>query len=156
MMVAISSEIKINWAHVLFQTIAAMVSTPGKQSQGSGAQRGRGVIAGARGTTAQAEEADKAMTEQSAQELIAALATRTELNAVRNAHPKAHASRRTHAQTFLKSFELQQLHVSTPALIQRLNWVANERAKQGKSSATKIVKNKGWMRWKSAVENHGE
>ncbi|KZV44607.1 hypothetical protein F511_41899 [Dorcoceras hygrometricum] len=63
------------------------------------------------------------------------------------------AEKRTH-RLFLKSFELQQLHVSTPALIQRLNWVANERAKQGKSSATKIVKNKGWMRWKSAVENH--
>ncbi|KZV26524.1 beta-adaptin-like protein A [Dorcoceras hygrometricum] len=31
-----------------------------------------------------------------------ALATRTELNSIRNAHPKAHASRRTHVQTFLK------------------------------------------------------
>ncbi|KZV39396.1 hypothetical protein F511_43053 [Dorcoceras hygrometricum] len=59
-----------------------------------------------------------------------ALATRTELNSNRNAHPKAHASRRTHAQTFLKSFELQQLRVSTSSAIQLLKWVANERAKQ--------------------------
>ncbi|KZV18838.1 cysteine-rich receptor-like protein kinase 10-like [Dorcoceras hygrometricum] len=85
-----------------------------------------------------------------------ALATRTELKSTRNAHPKAHASRRRTHRLFLKSFELQQLRVSTPALIQRLKWVANERAKQGESSATKIVKNKGWMRWESAVENHGE
>ncbi|KZV50400.1 phenolic glucoside malonyltransferase 1-like [Dorcoceras hygrometricum] len=52
--------------------------------------------------------------------------------------------------------ELQQLRVSTPALKQRLKWVADERAKQGESSATKVVKNRGWMRWNSAVENHGE
>ncbi|KZV48101.1 hypothetical protein F511_02714 [Dorcoceras hygrometricum] len=94
-------------------------------------------------------------TQQSASHNVApnqALATRTELNSTRNAHPKAHASRRTHAQIFLKSFELQQLRVSTPALIQRLKRVATERAKQGKSSATKIVKNKGWMRWKSREE----
>ncbi|KZV37484.1 hypothetical protein F511_43804 [Dorcoceras hygrometricum] len=57
---------------------------------------------------------------------------------------------------FLRSFELQQLRVSKPALIQRLNWVADERAKQGESSATKIFKNRGWMRWESAVEIHGE
>ncbi|KZV36303.1 hypothetical protein F511_22418 [Dorcoceras hygrometricum] len=34
MMVAISVEIMVNWVHVLFQTLAAMVSSPGKKSQG--------------------------------------------------------------------------------------------------------------------------
>ncbi|KZV35338.1 hypothetical protein F511_35279 [Dorcoceras hygrometricum] len=34
MMVAISAGIRINWVHVLFQTLSAMVSSPGKQSQG--------------------------------------------------------------------------------------------------------------------------
>ncbi|KZV52482.1 EH domain-containing protein 1 [Dorcoceras hygrometricum] len=34
MMVAISAGLKVNWADVLFKTIAAIVSTPGKQSQG--------------------------------------------------------------------------------------------------------------------------
>ncbi|KZV39275.1 photosystem II reaction center W protein, chloroplastic-like [Dorcoceras hygrometricum] len=34
MMVAISAKLKINWAHVQFQTLVAMVSSPGKQSQG--------------------------------------------------------------------------------------------------------------------------
>ncbi|KZV33705.1 pentatricopeptide repeat-containing protein mitochondrial [Dorcoceras hygrometricum] len=85
-----------------------------------------------------------------------ALTTKNRAQTTRNAHPKAHASRRTRERTFLKSFELQQLHVSTPALKQRLKWVADERAKQGESSATKVVKNRGWIRWNSAVENHGE
>ncbi|KZV21368.1 hypothetical protein F511_10936 [Dorcoceras hygrometricum] len=34
MMVAINTRIKINCAHMLFQTLATMVSSPGKQSQG--------------------------------------------------------------------------------------------------------------------------
>ncbi|KZV38927.1 hypothetical protein F511_14197 [Dorcoceras hygrometricum] len=68
-----------------------------------------------------------------------ALATRTELNSIRNAHPKAHASRRTHAQTFLKSFEVQQLRVSTSSEIQLLKWVANERAKQGEEKSLKTT-----------------
>ncbi|KZV25935.1 hypothetical protein F511_29258 [Dorcoceras hygrometricum] len=69
--------------------------------------------------------------------------------------PKAHASRRTHAETFLKSFEVQQLRVSTSSEIQLLKWVENERAKQGEFSATNISKNKGWMRWKSREESFG-
>ncbi|KZV06861.1 hypothetical protein F511_45662 [Dorcoceras hygrometricum] len=40
-------------------------------------------------------------------------------------------------QTSLENFEHQQLHASTPALR-----VANERAKLGELSATKIVKNR--------------
>ncbi|KZV42466.1 hypothetical protein F511_32563 [Dorcoceras hygrometricum] len=63
------------------------------------------------------------------------------------------AEERTY-RLFLKSFELQQLRVSTPALIQGSKRAANERAKLGESSATQIVKNRGWMRWKSAIENH--
>ncbi|KZV18486.1 carboxyl-terminal-processing peptidase 1, chloroplastic [Dorcoceras hygrometricum] len=69
----------------------------------------------------------------------------------RIAHPKAHASRRTHAQTFLKGFEVQQLRVSTSSANQVLKWVANERAKQGEFSATKISRNKGWIRSLSAA-----
>ncbi|KZV23248.1 hypothetical protein F511_17838 [Dorcoceras hygrometricum] len=38
--------------------------------------------------------------------------------------------------------------------MQRLKWVANERAKQGESSATKISKNRGGMRRETVVENH--
>ncbi|KZV26001.1 putative glycosyltransferase [Dorcoceras hygrometricum] len=64
----------------------------------------------------------------------------------------AHASSRTLAQAFLKSFEVPQLRVSTSSEIQLLKWVANERAKQGELSATKISKNEGWMRWKSREE----
>ncbi|KZV55846.1 hypothetical protein F511_18836 [Dorcoceras hygrometricum] len=85
-----------------------------------------------------------------------ALTTKNRAQTTRNAHPTAHASRRTREQTFLKSFELQQPRVSTTALKQRLKWVANERVKQGESSATKVFKNRGWMRWESAVEIHGE
>ncbi|KZV22028.1 hypothetical protein F511_39145 [Dorcoceras hygrometricum] len=69
-----------------------------------------------------------------------------------SSNPKAHASSRTHAQAYLKSFEVQQLRVSTSSEIQLLKWVANERAKQGDFSATKISKNEGWMRWKSREE----
>ncbi|KZV38834.1 CCAAT-box-binding transcription factor [Dorcoceras hygrometricum] len=39
-----------------------------------------------------------------------------------------------------------------PAKTNSSNWVANERAKQGELSATKISKNEGWMRWKSREE----
>ncbi|KZV42487.1 hypothetical protein F511_38091 [Dorcoceras hygrometricum] len=35
-------------------------------------------------------------------------------------------------------------------------WVAIERAKLGESSATKIVKNRGWKRRESAVESYDE
>ncbi|KZV40818.1 Pentatricopeptide repeat (PPR-like) superfamily protein isoform 1 [Dorcoceras hygrometricum] len=45
-------------------------------------------------------------------------------------------------QAFLKSFEVQQLRVSTSSALQLLKWVANERAKQGEFSATKISKTK--------------
>ncbi|KZV29341.1 hypothetical protein F511_18492 [Dorcoceras hygrometricum] len=38
MMVVIRVTLKVNWAHVLFNTLAAMVSTPGKQSQGYAVQ----------------------------------------------------------------------------------------------------------------------
>ncbi|KZV36999.1 hypothetical protein F511_25889 [Dorcoceras hygrometricum] len=62
----------------------------------------------------------------------------------------------THGTDFSKSFEHQQPHASTPALIQGSKWVAIERAKLGESSATKIVKNRGWKRWESAVESYGE
>ncbi|KZV54100.1 hypothetical protein F511_28469 [Dorcoceras hygrometricum] len=75
-----------------------------------------------------------------------------QLDRVRIAHPTAHASSKTLAQAFLKSFEVPQLRVSTSSEIQLLKWVANERAKQGELSATKISKNKGWMRWKSREE----
>ncbi|KZV15759.1 hypothetical protein F511_32157 [Dorcoceras hygrometricum] len=34
MMVAINSGLKVNWGHILFQTLVAMVYIPGKQSQG--------------------------------------------------------------------------------------------------------------------------
>ncbi|KZV33731.1 hypothetical protein F511_26494 [Dorcoceras hygrometricum] len=34
MMVAISAGLKVNWGHILFQTLVAMVYIPGKQSQG--------------------------------------------------------------------------------------------------------------------------
>ncbi|KZV25619.1 hypothetical protein F511_08648 [Dorcoceras hygrometricum] len=57
-------------------------------------------------------------------------------------------------QTSPESFEHQQLHASTPALIQGLKWVANERAKLGELSATKILKNKGWKRRESTVESY--
>ncbi|KZV37116.1 hexokinase-3-like [Dorcoceras hygrometricum] len=50
----------------------------------------------------------------------------------------------THAQTFLKSFEVQQLRVSASSALQLLKWVANERVKQGEFSATKISENEGW------------
>ncbi|KZV46162.1 hypothetical protein F511_21775 [Dorcoceras hygrometricum] len=60
------------------------------------------------------------------------------------------------AQASTESFEHQQLHASTPALIQGPKWVANEIAKLGESSATKIVKNRGWNRQESAVESYGE
>ncbi|KZV36963.1 hypothetical protein F511_20263 [Dorcoceras hygrometricum] len=62
----------------------------------------------------------------------------------------------THGTDFSKSFEQQQLHASTPALIQGSKWVKSERAKLGESSATKIVKNRGWKRRESAVESYGE
>ncbi|KZV21094.1 spermidine hydroxycinnamoyl transferase [Dorcoceras hygrometricum] len=62
----------------------------------------------------------------------------------------------THGTDFSKSFEHQQLRASTPALIQGSKWVENERAKLGESSATKIVKNRGWKRWELAVEGYGE
>ncbi|KZV56651.1 GHMP kinase (ISS) [Dorcoceras hygrometricum] len=92
-------------------------------------------------------------TQQSASHNVAPnQTTKNRAQNTRNAHPKAHASRRTHAQTFLKSFEVQQLRVSTSSAIQLLKWVANERAKQGKFSATKISKNKGWMRRKYREE----
>ncbi|KZV48697.1 hypothetical protein F511_16896 [Dorcoceras hygrometricum] len=92
-------------------------------------------------------------TQQSASHNVAPnQTTKNRAQTTRIAHPKAHASRRTHALTFLKSFEVQQLRVSTSSEIQLLKWVANERAKQGKSSATKISKNKGWMRRKSREE----
>ncbi|KZV28632.1 hypothetical protein F511_38357 [Dorcoceras hygrometricum] len=38
MMMAISAELKVNWAHVLFRTLVAMVSSPGKQSPGYAVQ----------------------------------------------------------------------------------------------------------------------
>ncbi|KZV40702.1 hypothetical protein F511_29219 [Dorcoceras hygrometricum] len=60
----------------------------------------------------------------------------------------------THGIDFSKSFEHQQLHASTPALIQGSKWVTIERAKLGESSATKIVKNRGWKRRESAVESY--
>ncbi|KZV22873.1 hypothetical protein F511_18507 [Dorcoceras hygrometricum] len=62
----------------------------------------------------------------------------------------------THGTDFSKSFEHQQLRASTPALIKGLKWVANERDKLGESSATNIVKNKGWKRRELAVEGYGE
>ncbi|KZV20812.1 Chorismate mutase 1 [Dorcoceras hygrometricum] len=65
------------------------------------------------------------------------------------------AEERTY-RLFLKSFELQQLRISTPALIQGSKWVANERAKLGESSATQIVKNRGWNRREMAIESDGE
>ncbi|KZV38204.1 hypothetical protein F511_26795 [Dorcoceras hygrometricum] len=85
-----------------------------------------------------------------------ALATRTELNSNRNAHPKAHASRRTHAQTLLKASKSSSLAFPLPAQYNRLKRVANERAKKEESSATKISKNRGWMRRGKAMEIHGE
>ncbi|KZV18573.1 ferredoxin--NADP reductase, root isozyme, chloroplastic [Dorcoceras hygrometricum] len=51
----------------------------------------------------------------------------------------------THDATYCST---QQLRVLVPAQFNRLKRVANERAKQGESSATKISRNKGWMRWK--------
>ncbi|KZV55874.1 protein STICHEL-like [Dorcoceras hygrometricum] len=45
-----------------------------------------------------------------------ALTTKNRAQTTRITHPKAHASRRTQAQTALKSFELQQFRVSNPAL----------------------------------------
>ncbi|KZV51424.1 hypothetical protein F511_35846 [Dorcoceras hygrometricum] len=38
LMVVISASLKVNWAHVLFQTLVAMVHTPTKQSQGLAVQ----------------------------------------------------------------------------------------------------------------------
>ncbi|KZV44247.1 hypothetical protein F511_43111 [Dorcoceras hygrometricum] len=60
----------------------------------------------------------------------------------------------THDTDFYKSSEHQQLHASTPALIQGSKWVEIERANLGESSATKIVKNRGWKRRESAVESY--
>ncbi|KZV55097.1 hypothetical protein F511_07483 [Dorcoceras hygrometricum] len=37
-MVAISVGLKVNWGHVLFHTLVAMVHTPKKQSQGFAVQ----------------------------------------------------------------------------------------------------------------------
>ncbi|KZV37029.1 hypothetical protein F511_11975 [Dorcoceras hygrometricum] len=62
----------------------------------------------------------------------------------------------THVTGFSKSFENQQLHASTPALIQGSKWVTIKRAKLGESNATKIVKNRGCKRRESAVESYSE
>ncbi|KZV28118.1 hypothetical protein F511_27574 [Dorcoceras hygrometricum] len=59
-------------------------------------------------------------TQQSASHNVApnqALTTKNQAQTTRIAHPKAHASSRTHAQAYLKSFELQQLRVTTSSAI---------------------------------------
>ncbi|KZV33380.1 myb-like protein V [Dorcoceras hygrometricum] len=56
------------------------------------------------------------------------------------------------AQRIKQLTNTQKLHASTPALIQGLKWVANERAKLGESSTTKIIKNRGWNRRESVEE----
>ncbi|KZV27690.1 hypothetical protein F511_41319 [Dorcoceras hygrometricum] len=55
-------------------------------------------------------------------------------------------------RTSPENFKHQQLQASTPALTQGLKWVANERAKLGELSATKIIKNRSWDRQKSTGE----
>ncbi|KZT76665.1 hypothetical protein F511_46310 [Dorcoceras hygrometricum] len=65
------------------------------------------------------------------------------------------AEERTH-RLFSKASNSSSFAFPLPAQIQRLKWVANERAKQGESSATKISKNRGWMRWEIGGGNYGE
>ncbi|KZV29954.1 hypothetical protein F511_22959 [Dorcoceras hygrometricum] len=61
------------------------------------------------------------------------------------------AEERTH-RLFSKASKSSSFAFPLPAKFNRLKRVANERAKQGEFSATKISKNKGWMRWKSREE----
>ncbi|KZV26883.1 hypothetical protein F511_22444 [Dorcoceras hygrometricum] len=65
------------------------------------------------------------------------------------------AEERTH-RLFSKASKSSSFAFPLPAQYNRLKMVANERAKQGESSATKISKNRGWMRRETAVEIHGE
>ncbi|KZV24103.1 hypothetical protein F511_20233 [Dorcoceras hygrometricum] len=65
------------------------------------------------------------------------------------------AEERTH-RLFSKASNSSSFAFPLPAQIQRLKRVANERAKQGEFSATKISKNRGWMRRETTVEIHGE
>ncbi|KZV36346.1 hypothetical protein F511_26947 [Dorcoceras hygrometricum] len=61
------------------------------------------------------------------------------------------AEERTH-RLFSKASKSSSFAFPLPAQYYRLKRVANERATQGEFSATKISKNKGWMRWKSREE----
>ncbi|KZV24087.1 Leucine-rich repeat protein soc-2-like protein [Dorcoceras hygrometricum] len=65
------------------------------------------------------------------------------------------AEERTH-RLFSKASNSSNFAFPLPAQIQRLKWVANERAKQGESNATKISKNRDWMRWEIGGGNYGE
>ncbi|KZV44332.1 pentatricopeptide repeat-containing protein chloroplastic [Dorcoceras hygrometricum] len=60
-----------------------------------------------------------------------------------------------HGTALRESFE-QQLFALPLLLKCSASKVANKRANQGESSATKIVKNRGWMRWELAIESYGE
>ncbi|KZV49614.1 hypothetical protein F511_26045 [Dorcoceras hygrometricum] len=61
------------------------------------------------------------------------------------------AEERTH-RLFSKASKSSSFAFPLPAQYNRLKRVANERAMQGESSATKISKNRGWMRRETAVE----
>ncbi|KZV24656.1 hypothetical protein F511_15035 [Dorcoceras hygrometricum] len=61
------------------------------------------------------------------------------------------AEERPH-RLFSKASKSSSFAFPLSAQFNRLKRVANERAKQGESSATKISKNKDWMRWKSREE----
>ncbi|KZV29850.1 putative transaminase (ISS) [Dorcoceras hygrometricum] len=65
------------------------------------------------------------------------------------------AEERTH-RLFSKASKSSSFTFPLPAQFNRLKRVANKRSKQRESSATKISKNRGWMRRKMAMENHDE
>ncbi|KZV50736.1 hypothetical protein F511_09263 [Dorcoceras hygrometricum] len=110
------------------------------------------------GTTTQSASRNMALNQDSTQVLPSYAGTTKKSKAQKNEEcsPTSSKELKTESAQRNKQFtNTQKLHASTPALIQGLKWVANERANLGESSATKIVKNKGWKRRESAVESYG-
>ncbi|KZV33619.1 hypothetical protein F511_34087 [Dorcoceras hygrometricum] len=74
------------------------------------------------------------------------------LETTRNAHPETQTSRRTNELLCTKT---QQLHTSSPTLIQGFKWVAIERATHKEPNATKITQIIGGERRKSEEDMFG-
>ncbi|KZV28586.1 putative phosphomevalonate kinase [Dorcoceras hygrometricum] len=110
------------------------------------------------GTTTQSASRNVALNQDSTQVLpsYAGITNKSKTQKNEECSPTSSKELKTESAQRNKQFtNTQKLHASTPALIQGLKWVANERAKLGESSATKIVKNRGWKRRESAVESYG-